>query len=244
MNIPATSPFSLSGRRILITGAAGGIGSAAARLCAQHGADLILADMLPPPAIVARTGGKEADCYNLDISDRNAVFAFAAAVGPVYGLIDAAGICPLDDWMADDWDEALERVLAVNVRGPLNLTRAFFPGMAARGEGRIVLTGSVAGWMGGVLSGPHYAFSKGGIHAFTRWLARRGAPHNVLVNAIAPGAVATGMTIGTEYEKTPQPLGHMAAPEEIAGAALFLASPAASFMTGSVMDVNGGVFFH
>jgi 3-oxoacyl-[acyl-carrier protein] reductase len=150
----------------------------------------------------------------------------------------------LDDWMADDWDEGLERVLAVNVRGPLNLTRAFFPGMAARGEGRIVLTGSVAGWMGGVLSGPHYAFSKGGIHAFTRWLARRGAPHNVLVNAIAPGAVATGMTIGTEYEKTPQPLGHMAAPEEIAGAALFLASPAASFMTGSVMDVNGGVFFH
>ena len=95
-----------------------------------------------------------------------------------------------------------------------------------------------------MLSGPHYAFSKGGIHAFTRWLARRGAPHNVLVNAIAPGAVATGMTIGTEYEKTSQPLGHMAAPEEIAGAALFLTSPAASFMTGAVMDVNGGVFFH
>ncbi len=232
MTLPVNSRFSLSGRRILITGAAGGIGSATARLCAEHGAAVVLADVLPPEAIAERVGGMAAECHTLDISDRDAVFHFAAA------------ICPLDDWMADDWDDALERVLAINVRGPLNLTRAFFPGMAARGEGRIVLSGSVAGWMGGVLSGPHYAFTKGGIHAFTRWLARRGAPDNVLVNAIAPGAVATGMTIGTEYENAPQPLGHMAAPEEVAAAALFLSSPAASFMTGAVMDVNGGAFFH
>ena len=244
MTLPVNSPFNLDGRRIVITGAAGGIGSATAHLCAEHGAAVILADRLPPEAIAGRVGRIGAECHSLDVSDRQAVFRFAAATGPIYGLIDAAGICPLDDWMADDWDESLERVLAVNVRGPLNLTRAFFPGMVAQKEGRIVLSGSVAGWMGGVLSGPHYAFTKGGIHAFTRWLARRGFPHNVLVNAIAPGAVATGMTIGTEYEKQPQPLGHMAAPEEIASAAVFLCSAGASFMTGAIVDVNGGVFFH
>lgn len=243
MTLAAGSPFDLTGRRILITGAAGGIGGATARLCSQHGATVILADQMAAP-LIAERAGVEAECHSVDVSDRKAVTGMAAAIGPIYALIDTAAICPDDDWMADDWDESLERVLAVNVRGPLNLARAFFPGMVAQGEGRIVLCGSVAEWMGGMLSGPHYAFSKGGIHAFTRWLARRGAPHNVLVNAIAPGPVATGMTAGRGYEHQAYPLGRMAGPEEIASAALFLAGSGSSFMTGSVMDVNGGVFFH
>ena len=81
MGFPVNSPFSLSGRRILVTGAGGGIGSATARLCIQHGADVVLADVLPPEAIAERTGSSAADCYGLDISDRKAVFAFAAALG-------------------------------------------------------------------------------------------------------------------------------------------------------------------
>ena len=241
--LPANTPFDLRGRRILITGAAGGIGAATARLCRQHGATTVLVDVVSAEVIAERADDPAADCYSLDVSDRAAVTRLADKIGPVYGLIDTAAICPQDDWMDDDWDETLERVLAINVRGPLNLTRAFYPGMVSQGEGRIVLCGSVAGWMGGVLSGPHYAFTKGGIHAFTRWLARRGAPHNVLVNAIAPGPVATGMTAGKGYEAQAYPLGRMAKPEEIASAALFLCCPGASFMTGAVMDVNGGVFF-
>ena len=74
----------------------------------------------------------------------------AQQIGLVFGLIDTAAIVPLDDWMADDWDDALEQVIRANIKGPLNLTRAFLPGMIERGEGRIVLCGSVAGWMGGI----------------------------------------------------------------------------------------------
>ena len=125
----------------------------------------------------------------------------AQQIGLVFGLIDTAAIVPLDDWMADDWDDALEQVIRANIKGPLNLTRAFLPGMIERGEGRIVLCGSVAGWMGGIRSGPHYAFSKGGIHSFVRWLSRQGAPHNVLVNGIAPGPVEAAMTEGNGYDR-------------------------------------------
>lgn len=244
-NAAAPSPFSLRGQTILITGAAGGIGAATARLCAAQGATLILADLLEPGELAARIGpaADGAACHRLDISQRAAVEALAAAAGPVDALIDMAAICPFDDWMAEGWDESLERVLAVNIRGPINLTRAFLPGMAARKRGRIVLCGSVAGWMGGVASGPHYAFSKGGLHAFTRWLARRGAPDGVLVNAIAPGPVETPMTAGQGYRPGQFPLGRMAAPEEIAAAAAFLVSPGAGYVSGAVLDVNGAVHY-
>jgi NAD(P)-dependent dehydrogenase (short-subunit alcohol dehydrogenase family) len=246
--LPSTepSPYDLGGRRIVITGAAGGIGAATARLCVKQGATVVLVDRLERDAIEARVGdlGGQGDVHSLDTSDRGAVTALAAAVGPVFGLIDCAAICPEDDWMDDDWDDALDRVIAANIKGPLHLTRAFFPGMVERKAGRIVLCGSVAGWMGGVRSGPHYAFSKGGMHAFVRWLSRRGAPHGVLVNGIAPGPVDTGMIAGRGYEREAYPLGRMGRPEEIAGAAVFLCGGGASYMSGAIMDVNGGVFFH
>ena len=246
MTSPDTSPFGLSGRRVLITGAAGGIGRATARLCAAQGARVVLVDLLDPATIAERVGhvGEGAEIHSLDTSEKHRVTALAAAVGPLYGLIDCAAICPDDDWMADDWDDALDRVIAVNIKGPLNLARAFFPGMVERQGGRIVFCGSVAGWMGGVRSGPHYAFSKGGMHAFVRWLSRRGAPHDVLVNGIAPGPVDTGMIAGRGYERASYPLKRMARPEEIAAAAAFLVSAGASYMSGAIMDVNGGVFFH
>jgi NAD(P)-dependent dehydrogenase (short-subunit alcohol dehydrogenase family) len=146
--------------------------------------------------------------------------------------------------MAPGWDEALDRVLAVNIKGPINLSRAFLPAMMERREGRIVLCGSIAGFMGGVRSGPHYAFSKGGVHAFMRWLSRRAAPYNVLVNAVAPGPVDTGMTSGMGYEPDAFPLRRMASPDEIATCIAFLCSPGASYASGAVFDINGGVFFH
>ncbi len=238
------SPIDLTGRRILITGAAGGIGGAAARLCVEQGADVLLAD-LDERRIAEHVGdlGGHATAYRCDTSRRAEVEALVAAAGPVYGLIDCAAVCPGDDWTEEDWDTALDRVLTANVKGPLNLTRAVLPGMAARGEGRIVLFGSIAGWMGGLRSGPHYAFSKGGIHSFTRWLARRGAPNNVLVNAIAPGPVDTGMIAGLGFEPEHYPLKRLARPEEVAAVALFLCGPGAGYMTGAVVDVNGGAHY-
>jgi NAD(P)-dependent dehydrogenase (short-subunit alcohol dehydrogenase family) len=236
----------LTGKRILITGAAGGIGSATARLCAQHGAEVILVDILPTQETRTRVGdlGRDVKIYSVDMSQRSLVTELAAKIGPIYGLIDTAAIAPFDDWMSEDWDESLDRVIAVNIKGPINVTRAFLPGMLAQREGRIVLCGSVAGWMGGVRSGPHYAFSKGGIHAFVRWLSRQGAVSNVLVNGIAPGPVVTGMTEGKGYDPEQYPLKRMAQPEEIAAAALFLCSRGAGYMSGAIVDINGGVFFH
>ncbi|PHK96048.1 short-chain dehydrogenase [Pseudoroseomonas rhizosphaerae] len=239
------NPFSLAGQTVLITGAGGGIGSATARLCAGQGARLVLADLMAPEEIAARIGpaARDAACHRLDISQRPAVEALVAEAGPVDALIDMAAICPFDDWMAEGWDDSLRRVMEVNIHGPINLTRALLPGMAARGRGRIVLCGSVAGWMGGVASGPHYAFSKGGLHAFTRWLARRGAPQGVLVNAIAPGPVETPMTAGQGYRPEQFPLGRMATAEEIAAAAVFLAGPGAGYVSGAVLDVNGAMHY-
>ena len=236
----------LSGKKILITGAAGGIGSATAQLCAQHGARLVLVDIVSPEETAERVGdaSRDAEIHSIDMSHRLPVDEMAAKVGPIYGLIDTAAIAPFDDWMADDWEASLDRVIAVNVKGPINVTRAFLPGMSARGEGRIVLCGSAAGWMGGVRSGPHYAFSKGGLHAFVRWLSRQGAPHNVLVNGIAPGPVDTAMTQGQGYDPEQYPLGRMAAPKEVAAAALYLCSASAGYFSGAFLDINGGVYFH
>jgi NAD(P)-dependent dehydrogenase (short-subunit alcohol dehydrogenase family) len=242
-----TSPFDLTGRRILISGAAGGIGSATARLCAKQGARLVLVDLVTEASIRNRVGDEVADSaevYSLDTGSRQDVTRVAEQIGAVFGLIDTAAIAPFDDWMADNWDDALDQVIRTNIKGPINLTRAFLPAMIASGEGRIVLCGSVAGWMGGIRSGPHYAFSKGGIHSFVRWLSRQGAPHNVLVNGIAPGPVATGMTEGKGYDASAYPLKRMAKPEEIAAAAVFLCSAGAGYMSGAIVDVNGGTHFH
>jgi len=237
--------FDMQGQRVLITGAAGGIGAETARLCSALGAITILTDL-------ASTLGKleqlsdglngVAAVHALDISDRTAVDALVAKHHPIDALIDTAAICPFDeDWMQPEWDEKFHRVMTVNVLGPINLVRAVMPGMIERRHGSITLTGSIAGWMGGLLAAPHYAASKGSVHALVRWFAQRATPHNVRVNAVAPGPVATGMTDGQPYSTDNYPMKRMGEPQEIANALVFLSSPAASFIAGSVLDVNGGV---
>jgi NAD(P)-dependent dehydrogenase (short-subunit alcohol dehydrogenase family) len=207
----------------------------------------VLIDLVAVEQIRDRVGAEvagSAEIRSLDTGSRQALTKMADEVGPVYGLIDTAAISPIDDWMAEGWDEALEQVIRANIKGPINLTRAFLPGMIARAEGRIVLCGSVAGWMGGIRSGPHYAFSKGGIHSFVRWLSQQGAPHNVLVNGIAPGPVETGMTIGKGYDPQVYPLKRMAKPEEIAATAVFLCGAGGGYASGAIFDINGGTHFH
>jgi NAD(P)-dependent dehydrogenase (short-subunit alcohol dehydrogenase family) len=238
------SPFSLSGKRILVAGAAGGIGSATCRICASLGATIIAADLKSPDAISNELNKTtNISSYACDFSRRDAVEKLAKETGPIDGLVDLAAICPFDDWMAPGWDEELMRVLAVNVGGPLNLMRAYFPSMVERGGGRVVLTGSLAGRTGGLRSGAHYAASKGGIHALVRWFAQRGQGHNVLVNGVAPGTTQTQMIEGNGYVPTAYPQGRFGKPEEIAGAIAFLLSPASSFVSGVVLDVNGGIQF-
>ena len=132
-------------------------------------------------------------------------------------------------------------MIAVNLKAPLQMARAVMPGMAARGWGRIVLVGSVAGRVGGLIAGPHYVASKGGLHALVKWLAKRGGPQNVLVNGIAPASTETPMMLGQPVDLAQIPLRRKSQPEEIAWPIAFLCSPAASYICGTILDVNGGV---
>ena len=235
-------PFSLRGERVLITGANGGIGAATARLCSALGASLVLTDLAFSNTDTGNLSGVEA-VHACDSTDRAGIEKIVAQHAPLTALIDTAAICPFDeDWLAPDWDQdAFTRVMRVNVLGPINLVRAVMPGMIERQRGSIVLCGSIAGWTGGLRAGPHYVASKGGVHALVRWFAQRATPHGVRVNAVAPGPIDSSMTAGQAYEPAAFPMKRMGQPDEIANALAVLASPAASFIAGSVMDVNGGV---
>ena len=129
----------------------------------------------------------------------------------------------------------------MNLKGAIDFARAACVAMAGHG-GRIVLVSSLAGVNGGLIASPHYVASKGGLNAFVKWLARRYGPEGVLVNAVAPASVRTPMMRGQEVDLSRIPLGRMAEPEEVAGPILFLCSPAASYVTGVVLNVNGGVW--
>ena len=239
------SPFDLTGQRILVTGAARGIGAATATLCASLGAELILVDVESSAAVIEsiRSAGGIAHGHGADAGRRTDMERLAREVGPVDALVLNAALCPWDeDWLAPGWDASFERGTAVNVLGPIHAARAFLPGMMERRRGRIVLVGSLAGRMGGLIAGPHYVASKGAVHALVKWLARQAAPHNVLVNGVAPASVDTPLMQGQPVDLARIPLGRMARAEEVAGPIAFLCSAAASYVCGAVLDVNGGVY--
>jgi len=239
------SVFDLTGQRILVTGAARGIGAATATLCASLGAELFLVDRDSSLAVAEaiEDGGGVAHGHTADASRREDVERLAGEVGPIDALVLNAALCPWnEDWLAPGWDASFERVTAVNVLGPIHAARAFLPGMIERRRGRIVLVGSLAGRMGGLIAGPHYVASKGAVHALVKWLARQAAPHNVLVNGVAPASVDTPLMQGQPVDLARIPLGRMARAEEVAGPIAFLCSAAASYVCGVVLDVNGGVY--
>ena len=238
--------FDLTGQRIAITGAGGGIGSNTAKLVAEMGADVMLSDLESPQALADYivSKGREATANALDVTDRAQVEAWAESCGVTTSLIDCAAICPFDDWNDEGWDDVAAKVFNINLQGPLNLTRAFMNGMVERGNGgRIALVGSIAGRIGGVAAAPHYAMAKGGIHSFVRWASRRGAPHNILINAVAPAPVATPMTQSQSFKHVAFPMKRISEAEEIAGPLAFLVSPAASYVAGAVLDINGAMHF-
>jgi NAD(P)-dependent dehydrogenase (short-subunit alcohol dehydrogenase family) len=232
--------FSLTGRRVLITGAAGGIGAATARVCAALGAVTILVDTADATPVARDL--PSAFAYRADASSRADIERLLAEIWPLDALVANAAVCPWDDWHDDDWDETFAHVMQVNVLGPIHLARAALPRMAARGGGQIVLVGSLAGRTGGLIAGPHYVASKGGVHALVRWMARRAAPLGVRVNGVAPASVETPMMRAQPVDLARIPMGRMGQPDEVAWPIAFLCSQAASYVCGVVLDVNGGVF--
>lgn len=239
-------PGSLRGARAVVTGAARGIGQQVAIELARAGAAVTAFDVLDPADTVDRIQAEAgaARAVHVDVTDKVAVVdamrAAAGTEGKLDVLVTAAGI--YGDTMAiDDLEQAeVDKVLSVNVVGTLWCVQAALQYLRAADRARVVCIGSVAGQVGGVLAGPHYVASKGGVHAFVAWLAKTEATGGIAANAVAPGVVDTDMVAGRGYRPDYCPLGRLAQPEEIARVAVFLASPAASYMTGTVVDVNGG----
>ena len=239
-------PLSLIGQRIVVTGAASGIGRATASALAQLGADLLLSDKSSMAATVAdlEAFGNVPETVEGDLLARGAIARLFES-GPVRGVVHSAAIVPTIPWDIDpDWELRFANTMSVNLRLPIELGHAAIDHMKAQGGGRLILMGSLAGWNGGTMSTtpPDYVVSKGGLHALVRLLARKAAPHGVLVNGVAPGPVETPFANGFNFPREAFPLGRMARPEEIAWPIAFLCTGAASNFLGEIVNVNGGVY--
>jgi NAD(P)-dependent dehydrogenase (short-subunit alcohol dehydrogenase family) len=237
-----TGLFDLTGKRALVVGA-GGIGLEVARALAAHHAAVTVADN--DAETVRRASGQvPADGLQLDITDSDAVRACAATF-PVDILVSTVGI-NVRKRLADYTDAEFDRVVAVNLRGTFHLIRAFGPAMAGRGGGSFVAFSSIRASVVEPGQGV-YAATKAGLQQLLRTAAAEFGPANVRFNAIAPGVVETPLTAqiraDAAWERayaTKSALGRWARPDEMVGAAVFLASDAASYVTGSVLSVDGG----
>ena len=237
----------LAGRVAFVTGAGQGLGAAIARGLAQAGARVALADIdeANAQAVAAEANGL---ALPLDVRDEQAFndrFAQAVAhFGAVDILVNNAARTPttsLWDITPAEWDD----VLAINLRGSFFGCRIAGRHMRERSAGRIVNLGSIAGQQASAATGVHYAASKAGVIALTRAFAQELAPHGVTVNALAPAAVRSPVLDAMDEARQRTlaagiPLGRFGEPEEVAAAVLYLASPAAAFMTGATLDLNGG----
>ncbi|MFC2031056.1 SDR family NAD(P)-dependent oxidoreductase [Chloroflexota bacterium] len=242
----------LSGRTALVTGGGRGIGLAIARALHRDGCNLSVVDIdgqaleLATRSIADRVLVIQADVRRQsDVED--AVERTVDRFAGLDILVSNAGICPTSspsEITEDEWDTVLE----VNLKGAFLFCQAALPHLRASGvHGRIINIASVAGQMGGVTTGLHYASSKAGLIGLSKALARHLAADGVTVNCLAPGTTETDL-IATWSEGAKAglrdliPLGRFAAPEEIAEAVAFLASDRAAFITGATLDVNGGLY--
>ncbi len=240
-----THPMHLDNRNIIVTGAAQGIGAAAAQCCARLGARLILLDRAPletTETLIAQIGGT-AQAFQLDLTNRRDVEDALSKGQKIDGIIANAGISPFgSEWHDTNWDDVFKTVIDVNLLGTIHVIRAAFAAMQQAGYGRIVVVSSLAGRSGGLIAGAHYTASKGGLIAFTKWLARRGAKDGITANCVCPASIDTPMMQGQPVNQDAIPLGRMGKPEEVGWPCAFLVTEGASYITGATLDVNGGVF--
>jgi 3-oxoacyl-[acyl-carrier protein] reductase len=249
------SPQTLSGKVALVTGASRGIGAGIARVLARYGADIGVnyvngKEKAEEVCKQIEALGVKALMVQADVTDSQAVQKMVEeveqALGPISILVNNAGHNPVRTILeieGEDWD----RVLDLNLKAYFHCTKAVIPGMLMRKEGRIINITSISGQRGGLSGDVDYSAAKAGIMGFTRALARWAAPHGILVNAIAPGYIATEhlMEVVKPERLTKRlediPLRRLGTPEEIGEVVAFLAGPGSTYIVGEVMTVNGGI---
>jgi len=244
----------LDGKVAVVTGGARGIGKAICQSLAREGASVIVCDIdyegAEETASEIRNQGFSAFAFKLDVSCGKEVKKVFKEILEKFKRVDilvnnagVTSLVPLEEMSEEEWD----RVMAVNLKGPFLCSQAVMKAMMSQREGKIVNISSLAGKVGGIVVGANYSASKAGVISLTKSFAKKMAPYGVNVNAVCPGQIKTRMTdIWSEKDKKKFieqiPLGHFGEPEDIAEAVLFLVSRRAKFITGEVVDVNGGIF--
>jgi NAD(P)-dependent dehydrogenase (short-subunit alcohol dehydrogenase family) len=247
----------LEGKVALITGGASGMGMVASKLFAAEGARVVLTDVMDDAgekvAAEIAEGGGQAHYVHADVSSEADAEAMVRAAVGRFGRLDVlynnAGIMPADDEsVVDTLDATWDKVLAVNVKGVAHGCRFGIPAMLANGGGSIVNVASFVAWMGAATPQIAYTSSKGAVLAMTREIAVEYARRGIRCNALCPGPIETPLLmqlLSDEQKKQRRfvhiPMGRLGQAEELAKAALFLASDDSSFMTGTSLIVDGGI---
>ena len=246
--------FTFSGRCAIVTGATRGIGRVIAQRLAKAGTSVAVVgrDAERAETVVGeiRTGGGRAIAIPGDISDerecRRVVEEAQTAFGQLDILVNCAGgltATKIEDITREEWDA----LLAVNLTGTFFMIQSVLPYLEKSRAGRIINISSNAGRMGGYANSQAYTASKGGVIAITKGIARQLAPRNLTVNVVCPGTTETEMSRQYDEETRKRlvgriPLGRLGRPEDTAAAVCFFASEEAGFITGAVLDVNGGMY--
>ena len=247
----------LENKTAIVTGAASlnGIGFAIARRFAEEGARVVLLDIAADSleTALAKLGSGHTGLI-CDVRDpracQQAVADALDAFGTLDILVNNAGVSQPRRLLEID-DDGYDLVLDVSLRGAFNMSRAVTPVFRARQAGNIICMGSVSAQRGGgVMGGAHYSAAKGGLQSMAKAMARELAPEGIRVNAVAPGLIETDLIAGRLTEENRQltlqatPLGRIGQPYEVANACVYLASDLAAYVTGVVLDVNGGLHIH